>query len=244
MICYFCRIDFVFYKHYDMSVINFFKTTLFRKIIMSFTGLFIAFFLIIHLAGNLQLLLPYDRAHEQYNSYSHLLSHNILIEVIAFILYFSFLIHIFNSIVITYENYKSSGISYKKDTRGINSSWFSRNMGILGVIILLFLIIHLRDYWYLYKFKTDSLPIDSKGKKDIFLIVYESFKVWWIVLIYVVAFISLAFHLSHGIWSAFRTLGVYNKWYIKASKFLSIGFAIILCAGYAAIPIIIYIQNL
>lgn len=244
MICYFCRIDFVFYKHYDMSVINFFKTTLFRKIIMSFTGLFIAFFLIIHLAGNLQLLLPYDRAHEQYNSYSHLLSHNILIEVIAFVLYFSFLIHIFNSIVITYENYKSSGISYKKDTRGINSSWFSRNMGILGVIILLFLIIHLRDYWYLYKFKTDSLPIDSKGKKDIFLIVYESFKVWWIVLIYVVAFISLAFHLSHGIWSAFRTLGVYNKWYIKASKFLSIGFAIILCAGYAAIPIIIYIQNL
>lgn len=227
-----------------MSVINIFKNTLFRKIIMSLTGLFIAFFLIIHLAGNLQLLLPYDRAHEQYNWYSHLLSHNILIEIIAIVLYFSFLIHIFNSISITYENYKSSGISYKKDTRGINSSWFSRNMGILGVIILLFLIIHLRDYWYLYKFKTESLPIDSKGNKDIFLIVYESFKTLWIVLIYVVAFIALAFHLSHGIWSAFRTLGVYNKWYIKASKFLGIAFAILLCLGYAIIPVIIYIQNL
>ena len=217
------------------------RSTLFRKIIMSLTGLFIAFFLVIHLAGNLQLLLPYERAHEQYNWYSHLLSHNILIEVIAIILYISFIIHILNSLVITYNNWKSNGTAYKKDTRGINSSWFSRNMGILGVVILIFLIIHLRDYWYLYKFK--ELPLDAKGNKDIFVIVYESFKVWWIVLIYVVAFIALGFHLAHGVWSAFRTLGVYNKWYIKASKFLGICFAIVLCLAYALIPVIIYLQN-
>lgn len=225
-----------------MSVIKILKSTLFRKIIMSLTGLFIAFFLIIHLAGNLQLLLPFERAHIQYNWYFHLLSSNILIEIIAILLYISFLVHIFNSIFITYENYKSNGTGLKKDTRGKISSWFSRNMGILGVIILLFLIIHLRDYWYLYKFK--ELPLDEQGNKDIFLIVYESFKQGWFVIIYIISFIALGFHLAHGIWSAFRTLGVYNKWYIKASKYLGIGFAILLCLAYALIPTIIYFQNL
>lgn len=97
-----------------MSVIKILKSTLFRKIIMSLTGLFIAFFLIIHLAGNLQLLLPFERAHLQYNWYSHLLSSNILIEIIAILLYISFLVHIFNSIFITYENYKSNGTGLKK----------------------------------------------------------------------------------------------------------------------------------
>lgn len=227
-----------------MSVIKLLKGTLFRKIFMSLTGLFIAFFLIIHLAGNLQLLLPYEQAHLQYNWYSHLLSGNYFIRVIAIILYISFLVHIFNSISITYENYKSNGKGLSKDTRGKVSSWFSRNMGILGVVILLFLIIHLRDYWYLYKFKADSLPLDTEGNKDIFLIVYESFKDGWFVLIYIISFIALGFHLAHGIWSAFRTLGLYNKWYIKLSKYISIGFAIILCLAYALIPTIIYFQNL
>lgn len=215
---------------------------MFRKILMSLTGLFIIVFLIIHLLGNLQLLLPYEKAHLQYNWYSHLLSHNIIIEIIAYLLYFSFLVHIINSLYISIENYKSGGKSLNRDTRGINSSWFSRNMGILGFIILTFLIIHLRDYWYLYKFK--SLPVDESGNKDIFMIVYESFKNEWFVMIYVVSFIAIGFHLSHGIWSAFRTLGVYNKWYIKASKYIGIFFAILLCTLFAVIPLVIYFKNI
>ncbi|HHH52730.1 MAG TPA: succinate dehydrogenase cytochrome b subunit [Bacteroidetes bacterium] len=218
------------------------KNTLVRKIFMSLTGLFIAFFLIIHLLGNLQLLLPYDRAHLQYNWYSHLLSHNIIIEIIAYILYFTLIVHILDALLITLENRKSNGKGLKVDNRGVNSSWFSRNMGVLGVIILLFLVLHLKDYWYMYKF--NDIPLDEKGNKDIFIIVYQSFKEWWYVLLYVIAFFALGFHLAHGIWSAFRTLGVYNKWYIKLTKYLGIAFAILLSLGFALIPIIIYLKNL
>ncbi len=225
-----------------MGTFRILKNTLVRKIFMSLTGLFIAFFLIIHLLGNLQLLLPYDRAHLQYNWYSHLLSHNIIIEIIAYILYFTLIVHILDALLITLENRKSNGKGLKVDNRGVNSSWFSRNMGVLGVIILLFLVLHLKDYWYMYKF--NDIPLDEKGNKDIFIIVYQSFKEWWYVLLYVIAFFALGFHLAHGIWSAFRTLGVYNKWYIKLTKYLGIAFAILLSLGFALIPIIIYLKNL
>jgi succinate dehydrogenase / fumarate reductase cytochrome b subunit len=225
-----------------MSVFGIFKNTLFRKIIMALTGLFLAFFLIIHLLGNLQLLLPYETAEIQYNQYSAMLSGFGLIKVVSIFLYATIVVHIINSLVITIENYRSSGKSLEKDSRGISSTWYSRNMGILGFIIMLFLILHLRDYWYVYKF--GELPLDANGNKDIFAIVHQSFQQGWYVILYVIGFIALGFHLSHGVWSAFRTLGVYNRWYIKASKYLSFAFAIILCLAYAIIPVIIYFKNL
>lgn len=209
---------------------------------MALSGLFIAFFLVIHLLGNFQLLLKAEKAHLQYNWYSHLLSHNILIEIIAYILYFTLIFHIFNALWITYSNWKSNGLGLKVDKRGVNSTWFSRNMGILGVIILLFLIIHMKDYWYIYKF--GELPLDEKGNKDVYAIVAASFKQGWYVSLYIISFIALGFHLAHGVWSAFRTLGVYNKWYIKLIKYIGITFAILLSLGFAIIPIIVYLKNL
>jgi len=225
-----------------MGNVNIFKSTLIRKIFMSLTGLFIAFFLIIHLLGNFQLLLPYEEAHLQYNWYSHLLSHNIIIEIIAYVLYFSLAFHVFDALLITLENRKSNGQGLKVDKRGINSSWYSRNMGILGIIIFLFLVLHMSDYWYSYKF--GEIPLDEKGNKDIFIIVYNSFQELWYVIAYVVSFIALGFHLTHGISSAFRTFGVYNKLYIKLIKYSGITFAILMSLGFAIIPLIVYLKNL
>jgi succinate dehydrogenase / fumarate reductase cytochrome b subunit len=225
-----------------MADVGIYKTTLFRKILMSFTGLFIAFFLIIHLAGNLQLLLPPEIAHEQYNWYSHLLSGNILIKIIAYLLYLSLLVHILDALFITLQNRKAAGQSLKKDTRGKVSPWFSRNMGILGVVILIFLVVHMKDYWYQYKF--GHIPLDEQGNKDIYTIVIESFKNIWYVILYVIGFIGLGYHLAHGVSSAFRTLGLYNKSYIKIFKYLGYAFAILLPLGYAIIAVVVYLQNM
>lgn len=225
-----------------MPDLGIYKTTLFRKILMSLTGLFIAFFLIIHLAGNLQLLLPPEVAHEQYNWYSHLLSSNILIEIIAIILYLSILFHIFDALYITIANYRASGKSLKKDTRGKVSPWYSRNMGVLGVVILIFLVIHLKDYWYIYKF--GELPLDSEGNKDLYAIVIESFKNIWYVIIYLIGFIGLGYHLAHGVSSAFRTLGLYSKSYINIFKYLGYAFAILLPLGYAIVAILVHLKNI
>lgn len=225
-----------------MADIGIYKTTLFRKILMSFTGLFIAFFLIIHMAGNLQLLLPPETAHEQYNWYSHLLSGNILIEIIAYLLYISLLLHMLDALIITLKNRKAAGQSLKKDTRSKVSPWYSRNMGILGVVILIFLVVHMKDYWFQYKF--GHIPMDAEGNKDIYPIVIESFKNLWYVILYVVGFIGLGYHLAHGVSSAFRTLGLYNKSYINIFKYLGYAFAILLPLGFAIIAVVVYLQNM
>ncbi len=218
------------------------QTTLVKKIFMAFTGLFLAFFLIIHLAGNLQLLLPEEVGRSQFNAYSHLLSGNIIIKLVSSVLYFSILYHMFDAALITLSNYKANAGSYKADNRAEVSSWISRNMGILGSIILIFLVIHFKDYWYVYKF--GAPPVDADGHKDLYQIVVSSFEVWWYVTGYVVAIFALGFHLFHGVKSAFRTLGVYHEKFVLWLKYAGYAFSIIITIGFAIIPVIIYIKQL
>ena len=218
------------------------QTTLVKKIFMALTGLFLSFFLIIHLAGNLQLLLPQNIAHTQFNNYSHLLSGNPLIKVVSYVLYFSILYHVYDALMLVLGNRKANNSSYGKDARGAVSNWASRNMGILGSVILIFLIIHFKDYWYLYKF--GELPVDEAGTKDIYTIVIESFKVLWYVALYVVAFIALGFHLMHGVSSAVRTLGLYNERYILWVKYIGFAFSFLISLGFAIIPIFVYLKHL
>lgn len=229
-----------------MAEISIYKTTLFRKILMSLTGLFIAFFLIIHLLGNLQLIFISDPAEAQlqYNWYSELLSHNIIIEIIAYLLYASLILHVVDALYITFHNYKANGHGLKKDTRGQVSPWHKRNMGILGMVILIFLIIHLKDYWYIYKFDESYSAVDADGKRDVYSLVMLSFENIWYILIYIIGFIGLGYHLAHGVASGFRTFGLYNRSYIKIMKYLGIAFAIIIPLGYAIIPVIIYLKNM
>jgi len=229
-----------------MAEISIYKTTLFRKILMSLTGLFIAFFLIIHLFGNLFIIYFQNRetAKLEYNWWAETLSHNLFIEVIAFMLYATILIHIFDALYITFQNFKAGGQKLNKDKRGKVSGWYKRNMGVLGMIILIFLVIHLKDYWYVYKFDEGFNLLDANGRKDVYTIVEASFKNLWYVILYVVAFVGLGYHLAHGISSGFRTLGIYNRSYIKIIKYLGIAFAIIIPLGYAIIPIIVYLKNM
>ena len=208
---------------------------------MALTGLFLAFFLVIHLAGNLQLLLSPDVAHSQYNVYSHILSQNLLIKLVSYVLYLSILYHVIDALILTLNNRKASGESYGKDTRGQVSGWMSRNMGVLGVLILIFLVIHMKDYWYVYKF--GEPPVDAEGNKDLYIIVIESFKQLWYVILYVVCMAVLCFHLWHGVKSAFRTLGVYNRKYITWIKYLGYAFSVVISLGFALIPIIVYLNN-
>jgi len=218
------------------------KTTLIKKILMALTGLFLAFFLIIHLLGNLQLLLPEQDGHLQFNSYSHLLGGNIIIKMVSYVLYASILFHALDALTLFIANRKANDKSYEADNRAEVSGWISRNMGILGSIILIFLVIHFKDYWYVYKF--GSPPIDAEGNKDLYIIVMNSFKELWYVVLYVIAIMGLGLHLIHGVSSAFRTLGVYHPKFIKWIKYGGYAFSILITIGFAIIPIITYIKQL
>ncbi len=213
-------------------------STLFQKNLMALTGLFLCFFLVIHLAGNLQLLLPPDRAELQFNLYSKILSSNLIIKVISWVLFISIIAHALYALIITIQNRKSSGGRYAYDRRQGASKWYSRNMGILGSIILIFLIVHLKDFWYVYSF--GSVPMDADGNKNLFEIVVNAYGTWWYVALNVVAFIALGYHLLHGFFSAFKTLGAYPPRLSRILYYFGIAFTLIITAGFVFIPIFVF----
>lgn len=216
--------------------------SLIKKIAMALTGLFLAFFLVIHLAGNLQLLMSESVAHVQFNEYSKFLSGLLPIKIVSYLLYISILYHIIDALIITLGNRKANSRGYKSDNRSEVSGWASRNMGILGSVLTLFLILHFKDYWWIYKF--GELPLDANGNKDLYLIVMTSFQQLWYVGLYVIAFLALGFHLWHGVSSAFRTMGLYNQRYIRWVKYLGYLYTLVITIGFIIIPIISYINQL
>lgn len=206
--------------------------------LMCLTGLFLGFFLLIHFLGNLQLFLPQEQAHLQFNAYSHFLSGNIVIKIVSLVLYTSIILHAIDGLVITIKNKKSGG-TYQSDRRGRASKWYSRNMGILGTLILIFLVIHFQNFWYVYKF--GSLPLDDKGNKDLYILVITVFKEWWYVVIYVISMIALCYHLIHGIYSAVRTLGLFHPKYVKWIKIAGITYSVIISVGFALMPVYVFL---
>jgi succinate dehydrogenase / fumarate reductase cytochrome b subunit len=173
------------------------KNTLIQKYLMALTGLFLCLFLVIHLAGNLPLLLPPAQAQEQFNRYADFLSRLYLIKAIAWLLYISLLLHIIYAVIITIQNRRAnSKIKYAYDRRRQVSSWASRHMGWLGTVILLFLVIHLQNFWYASQF--GSLPEDELGKKNLYAVVVTVFQQSWYVGLYLLGFAALGFHLWHG----------------------------------------------
>lgn len=215
-------------------------STLMRKSLMALTGLFLCFFLVIHLLGNLQLLLPAAQAKESFNSYSQLLSGNIFIKIVSYVLYASIIIHSLDALVITLKN-KKTAAKYVYDQRGASSKWYSRSMGVLGTIILIFLVFHFKDFWYQYKF--GSLPVDEAGHKDLYTIVVGVYQDLWYVLFYVLCMFALGFHLLHGFFSAARSLGVYHPKYVVWIRTFGTWYSYIITFGFAVIPVYIYLTQ-
>ncbi|WP_158962937.1 succinate dehydrogenase cytochrome b subunit [Myroides fluvii] len=214
--------------------------TLSRKIVMAGTGLFLCFFLLIHFLGNTQLFLEPEHAQQSFNAYSHFLTGNPLVKAVSYVLYLSILGHAIYALIITSKNQKAGG-NYKRDNRGRASKWYSRNMGVLGVIILIFLVLHFQNFWYVYKF--GEIGVDANGNKDLYTVVVTAFQELWLVVVYVIAMIALAYHLIHGIASGIRTLGLFHPKYVRWITIVGIAYSVILCVGFALMPIYIYITH-
>ena len=208
---------------------------------MAGTGLFLCFFLIIHLLGNLQLLLPHAKAMEQFNWYSHLLAGNMFIKIVSWVLLLSIIAHAVYALILTFKTKKANGTKYQYDKRGDVSPWNSRNMGLLGTVILIFLVIHLKDFWYVSDFTT--MGLDKQGYNDMYSVVLLTFHLWWYVLIYEISFIALGFHLLHGFFSAARTLGIYHPKYVNLVRYTGWVYTVFIAGGFMFIPIYIYFNH-
>jgi succinate dehydrogenase / fumarate reductase cytochrome b subunit len=126
-----------------------FNSSLGKKLIMALTGLFLCTFLIVHLGGNL-LLFKHDDGFA-FNMYANFLTHFPPIEVVAYFLYLCILVHALYALILTIINRKARPVGYAVQAKS-DASWSSKNMGLLGAVLLLFIVIHMSDFWYRYKF--------------------------------------------------------------------------------------------
>lgn len=213
-----------------------FSSTIGRKIIMSVTGLFLCSFLVIHLIGNLQLFNNDGGA--AFNIYSRFMGTNPIIRTMELVLLAGFLFHIYDAIMLTRRNKAARPIGYVNNHPEENSTWSSRNMGLLGTVILVFLIIHLWNFFVPARFGgLEGVVIEDVEYDNLYLKVVQSFQIWWYVALYVIAMIALAYHLIHGFQSAFQTLGLDHKKYTPFIQKFGYAFSVIVCLGFAIIPL-------
>ena len=205
---------------------------------MALTGLFLVLFLVVHLIGNLQLL--HADEGRAFNVYAHFMTSNPLIITIS-VLNFTFIfIHILWAAILTRRNRAArGGVGYAVNRN--SSTLTSRNMGILGTLILIFLVIHLKGFWWQTHF--GNIPVvdyDGTEAKNLFAVVNEAYSQVWYVVVYVVSMAIVGFHLYHGFGSAFQTLGLNHVKYNPAIRFVGVAFSLVVPLLFALIPILMY----
>ena len=216
------------------------SSTLGRKLFMALTGLFLILFLVVHLIGNLQLLKTDEG--QAFNVYAKFMTSNPVIVTISYVNYACILIHVIWAILLTKRNRDARGTESYAVIKN-SSPWTSRNMGILGTLIFIFLIIHLRGFWaQMHWGGIPTKTYDGEEVKDLYAVVDLAYSSAAYVAIYVISMAVLAFHLWHGFSSAFQTLGLNHIKYNPLIKFVGQTFAIIVPALFALIPIWMFLD--
>ena len=194
---------------------------------MSLTGLFLIIFLTEHLIGNL-LLFANDQG-KMYEAYGEFLVSNPVIRFIEIFLFLGILGHVILGIILWFKNRNTRAIKYKLYRLKDNATLASRTTIITGIVIFIFLYIHLTTFFFPSRF--------SAEKVSTYELVVQAFSNEWYSLFYLVALFVLGYHLRHGFQSAFQTLGLRNK---KYTPFLDLVAFMVWCLiplGFAAIPI-------
>ena len=216
---------------------------------MSISGLFLILFLLVHLTINSFLLLdPVFGTPEggMFNAGVHFMGINPMIKIIEPLLFAGFIIHIVYSFILTLQNMRARGSAkYGSGNKTPDVEWSSKNMLPLGIALFAFLVIHMAQFWTPMKITGDPLLADTTfsyfGVETIghnaYALVHATFQIPWVVIAYIVGGVALAFHLSHGFWSAFHTIGFSNVTWIPRLQKASVVVAWIIGLGFCTIAI-------
>lgn len=204
---------------------------------MGFTGFFLITYLIIH--AGINSLIFYNDNGEIFNAAAHFLSHNIIMRLLEIGLFAGFILHIIQGYVLWNQNRKSRPIGYKISKPSSNSTWYSRSMGLLGTFLLLFLIIHLSQFWIGTK---NALYLQQDAPHNLYNEMKDVFSNSFVIIIYLLGLTSLFFHLLHGFKSAFQTFGINHKKYTPIIKALGIFYTVVICILFAFMPISVYLK--
>jgi len=211
------------------------KSSIGRKFVQSISGLFLVLFLLFHMSMNLVLIFSYDA----YNFIANeILGANWWAIIGTGVIALGFVVHIIYAIILTLQNRKARGSDKYASASKTPVAWSSKNMFVLGVFILLFLIVHLYQFWYNMQFK-ELLQLPG-AREDSAQLVTEVLSNGWVLAIYIIAFAALWLHLTHGFWSALQTVGWNNTKWMKRIKVIGNIFATIICLGFMIVAIAVH----
>lgn len=213
-----------------------FNSSIGRKLIMSISGIFLVLFLVFHMSMNLVLLFSV----EAYNWIGEMLGANWYAIAGTLLIAGGAVIHIMYGTLLTLQNQKARGTVPYASSNKTETEWAAKNMYVLGLIILLGLIIHMWNFWY--KMQWSELLHLEGAISEIAPPVIGLFGNPMYSLIYIVWLCALWFHLTHGVWSAFQTLGWNNRTWYPRMKFISNVVATIIMIGFAIVPVFFTIK--
>ncbi len=202
---------------------------------MALTGIGLVAYVLVHMIGNMKIYLGAEDL-DHYAEALRTLLYPIVPEtgvlwMFRFGLLAMFIIHMWSAIVLALRNRRARGkIRYTAKRQYLAANYANRTMLWGGVIIFLFLVYHIADL-------TLGLTNPDFVAGEVYNNVITSFQIWWVALIYIVAQIALAFHIYHGAWSVFQSLGLSNPRYDEWRRWLAVVFALALLIGNSSIPI-------
>ena len=214
------------------------QSSLTKKFIMAFVGLFLGSFLLIHLAINLFILPLTDNHVEIFEKAVHFMTTNPVIKVFEIVLFGGFIIHIIYGLTLQIQNWSARPKKYKKEGWS-QGSFFSKFMIHTGLLIFIFLVIHLGNFYFVKLGFSEPVPGSEvlANSHDFYLMAINLFSNTGFAIFYIVMFLFLGFHLNHAIQSAFQTLGLNHSKYTPFIKAVGTIYSIVVTLGFLAIPL-------
>ncbi len=210
---------------------------------MSISGLFLILFLVVHLSINLCLLVP--DGGETFNIAANFMALPLIKFGLQPVLALGFIVHIIYAAILTSKNNKARG--HNKYASGNNTKevmWASKNMGILGIVVLAFLVVHIYDYFMPLQVthSAGEVTIGGTTMHDTYNLVKANLQNPVKVILYIIGCVALAIHLTHGFWSAFQTLGTSNSIWRKRWTVIGTIVAWAICLGFCAIIVTMFLS--
>ena len=213
------------------------RSTIALKLLMAVSGIVFIGFVLLHMYGNLKAF----GGHDAYNEYAEhlrelgepMLPHAGLLWIIRVTLLAALAVHVYTALALWRRSARARTTKYVMK-KNLASSLSSRVMRWGGVTLLLFII------WHLLNFTIGKVNVSGGSTGDPYNLLVDSFAVWWLTVVYLVAMAALALHLHHGVWSAAQTLGLTNNAKARRNaKALGAILAVVIAGGFSLVPIFV-----
>ncbi len=216
------------------------KSSIGRKFIMALSGLCMVLFLLFHMSMNLVSIFSI----EAYQDICAFLGTNWYAVAATGALAALFLVHIVYAIWLTLQNRKARGNSRYAVSTNKDATWTSKNMFVLGVALLAFMLVHLYDFWFKMMFSELFMLPGIVHAHEVGAYMETLFAQPVRLAIYLIGVIALWLHLSHGVWSMFQTVGLNGRTWSPRLKWAGYAVGTIVCLGFAIVPIFFFAKSL